>query len=155
MKFGCLFAVQDIAIARAFYEELFGLTVTEDFGRMVGFDCGLILQQDFDWLTGIPKSEMKNKENNCEIYFEKNDFDIVVQKIKKRQDITLLHDALEHPWGQRIIRFYDLDNHLIEVGESMKSVVEKFLSQGLTIEAIADKMDVGSSDVQKFLKTDL
>ena len=152
MKYGCLFAVKDINTARAFYEELFNLTVVDDFGRNIVFDCGLSLQQDFDWLTGIPKADMKDKENNCEIFFEAEDFDVFVAKIKARDSMVFLHDVLEYPWGQRAIRFYDLDNHLIEVGENIKSVVEKFQARGMSIEEIAKSMDVTASDVLRMLE---
>ena len=152
MKYGCLFAVKDINRARAFYEELFSLTVVDDFGRNIVFDCGLSLQQDFDWLTGIPKADMKDRENNCEIFFEAEDFDVFVAKIKARDGVVFLHDIIEYPWGQRAIRFYDLDNHLIEVGENTKSVVEKFQAQGMSIEEIAKSMDVTASDVLRMLE---
>ena len=151
MRFACLFAVKDIKCARAFYEELFNLTVVDDFGRNIVFDCGLSLQQDFDWLTGISKNDMKNKENNCEIVFEEEHFDNFVLRLKLRNDITLLHDVIEHSWGQRVIRFYDLDNHLIEVGEQMKAVVERFQHGGLSLEKIAMKMEVTADDVQRML----
>ena len=36
--------------------------------------------------------------------------------------------------GQRDIRIYDLDKHIIEIGESMITVIKRFLKQGLTIE---------------------
>ena len=152
MKFGFLLAVKDIKLARAFYEELFGLTVAEDFGRNISFDCGLSLQQDFDWLAGIPKEEMKEKENNCEVYFEREPFDEFVQKLKSRSDITLLHDVFEHDWGQRVIRFYDPDSHLIEVGEPITAVVERFMARGMSLAEIAAQMEVSVSDVQKMLQ---
>lgn len=149
---GTLFAVKDINLTVKFYEDLFDLKVEYDFGRCVSFDCGLHFQQDFDWLTGISVNEMKDKENNCEMVFEVGEFDHFIQKLKVRNDITLLHDIMEHTWGQRVIRFYDLNNHLIEVGESMKSVVQRFLSQDMTMEAIAERMDVKVSDVKTMLK---
>ena len=139
MKFGCLFAVKDIARARSFYEELFGLKVVDDYGRNITFDCGLSLQEDFDWLTGINKEDIKFKANNCELSFESDDFDGFIKKLRSRDDINLLHDIREHPWGQHVIRFYDLDDHLIEVGESMKSVVEYFLSKNMSYAEIAQK----------------
>ncbi len=37
---------------------------------------------------------------------------------------------MEHSWGQRVIRFYDLDGHLIEVGESMAMVIRRFFRGG-------------------------
>ncbi len=50
--------------------------------------------------------------------------------------------VVEHPWGSGVIRFYDLDGHLIEVGESMKLVIRRFQAAGMTPEEIARKMDV-------------
>ena len=41
--------------------------------------------------------------------------------------------------GQRVIRFYDPDMHIIEVGESMLTVVKRFISQGLSIEETAER----------------
>lgn len=54
-----------------------------------------------------------------------DDFDGFIKKIKARTDIVLLHDVITHSWGQRVIRFYDIDNHLVEVGEKLKCVVER------------------------------
>ena len=151
MKFGCLLAVKDIHASRAFYETLFGLIIEDDFGRNITFDCGLSLQQDFDWLTGIPKSEMKQQENNCELFFEREDFDGFVSRLHQRNDVKLLHDVREYPWGQRVIRFYDLDDHLIEVGECMGSVVLKWQDAGMTLAEIAQRMDVTVQDVHRML----
>jgi hypothetical protein len=138
-------------IARSFYENLFNLKVTEDYGRNIVFDCGLSLQEDFDWLTGIPKSEIKNKENNCELYFEEEEFNAFVKNLKSKEDIVFLHDVIEYPWGQRVIRFYDPDNHLIEVGEPLKAVIERLLLKGMTTEEIAAKMDISSEDIKKYI----
>ncbi|MEW9121058.1 MAG: hypothetical protein AB2421_00005 [Thermotaleaceae bacterium] len=41
--------------------------------------------------------------------------------------------------GQRVIRFYDPDMHIIEVGESMETVVKGFIKQGLSIEETAER----------------
>lgn len=46
------------------------------------------------------------------------------------------------PWGQRVIRFYDLDGYIIEVGEDMKTVINRFLDSGMTIEEVYVKMDI-------------
>ena len=58
---------------------------------------------------------------------------------------------IEHTWGQRVIRFYDLDRHLIEVGEDMKMVVQRFLDQGMTLQEVSDRMDVSVEDLNKLL----
>ena len=123
MKHVCtLISVADINAARKFYEDLFGLEVFQDYGRNIAFTCGLALQQDFDWLVDLPKEKVLKKSNNAEIVFEEQDFDGFLNKLKEYPDIEYLGEVIEHSWGQRVIRFYDLDGHIIEVGEDMKKV---------------------------------
>lgn len=40
------------------------------------------------------------------------------------------------------MRIYDPDGHIIEVGETIPTVVRRFLGQGLTLEEVARRMDV-------------
>ena len=76
MKYICaLLSVRDIHAAKAFYQELFGLEVAQDYGRNIAFTCGLALQQDFDWLIGVPSMHVRKKPNNMELVFEETDFD--------------------------------------------------------------------------------
>lgn len=49
---------------------------------------------------------------------------------------------VEHPWAQRVIRFYNPDHHIIEVGENMETVCRRFLDTGMTAEEVAKRMDV-------------
>ena len=42
----------------------------------------------------------------------------------------------EYPWGQRVLRFYDPDGHIIELGEAMSTVVLRFLDQGMSEEEV-------------------
>lgn len=91
------------------------------------------------------------KSNNAEIVFEEQDFEGFLRKLKERQDIEYLGEVIEHSWGQRVIRFYDLDGHIIEVGEDMKMVIRRFLASGMTMEDVSVKMDVSMVDLSKFL----
>ncbi|MFR5684522.1 MAG: glyoxalase, partial [Clostridia bacterium] len=86
--------------------------------------------------------------NDTELYFEEDSFDEFVKKLKEIDDIDYIHDAMEHRWGQRVIRFYDLDHHIIEVGENMKVVCKRFLDSGMTQEEVAIRMDVPIKFVQ-------
>ena len=56
--------------------------------------------------------------------------------------VELVHAPLEHRWGQRVVRLYDPDGHIIEVGENMKAVCRRFLDSGMTPEEAARRMDV-------------
>lgn len=152
MKYsGTCIAVSDIKKSRKFYEDLFGLELYQNYGINISFTCGLALQQEFDWLVGIPKEKIIKKPNNMELFFEEEDFDGFVEKLKKHPDISYCGDVIEHSWGQRVIRFYDPDGHLIEVGENMKMVVNRFLDSGMTMNEVSKKMDVSIDDLTKIL----
>ena len=150
MKYNCtVISVADIKAARKFYEDLFGLEVFQDYGRNIAFTCGLALQQDFDWLVHLPKESILRKSNNVELCFEEQDFDSFLHKLKKYPNIECLGEVIEHSWGQRVIRFYDLDGLIIEVGENMKMVIKRFLASGMTIDEVSVKMDVSFEDLTK------
>lgn len=150
MKYNCtVISVADIKAARKFYEDLFGLEVFQDYGRNIAFTCGLALQQDFDWLVHLPKESILRKSNNVELCFEEQDFDSFLHKLKKYPNIECLGEVIEHSWGQCVIRFYDLDGHIIEVGENMKMVIKRFLASGMTIDEVSVKMDVSFEDLTK------
>ena len=152
MKYTCVvISVSDINIARRFYENLFGLEVYQNYGRNIAFTCGLALQQDFDWLVNIPREKLLKKSNNAEIVFEEQNFDGFLDKLAKYPDIEYLGEVVQHSWGQRVIRFYDLDGHIIEVGEDMKIVIQRFLNSGMSMEEVSAKMDVSVEDLSKLL----
>ena len=153
MKYSCVvIAVADISIARKFYEDLFGLEIYQDYGINISFTCGLSLQQRFHWLIHLPEDQVLKKTNNAEICFEESDFDGFLSKLQNYPNIEYLGDVIEYDWGQRVVRFYDLDGHIIEVGEDMKMVVNRFLASGMTMEEISLKMDASVEDLTKFLK---
>ena len=149
--FTTVLSVAEIHAARAFYEDLFGLELYQDYGRNLTFTCGLSLQQDFHWLTGLSRAQIHPQPNNMELAFETEDLDGFLQKLRAYPHLQTLGGVVEHPWGQRVIRFYDLDGHLIEVGESMKLVIRRFQAAGMTPEEIARKMDVSLKDLDILL----
>ena len=152
MKYTCVvISVANINAARRFYQDLFGLEVYQDYGKNIAFTCVLALQQDFDWLVNIPKEKVLKKSHNAEIVFEEQDFNGFVNKLKGYPDIEYLGEVIEHSWGQRVIRFYDLDGHIIEVGEDMKMVIKRFLNTGMSMEEVSAKMDVSVEDLEKLL----
>ena len=152
MKYICtVISVSDIEAAKKFYKDLFGLKIYQDYGKNIAFTCGLALQQDFDWLVNLPKEKVLKKSNNVEIAFEESDFDEFLIRLKQYENIEYLDEVMEHTWGERVIRFYDLEGHIIEVGESMKIVIQRFLSTGMTMEEISSKMDAPIEDLTKLL----
>lgn len=154
MKYeGVCIAVKDINLSKKFYQDLFGLEVYQDYGINISFG-GLSLQQEFDWLIGMPKENIIEKSHNMELYFEEDDFDGFIDKLQRRGDIQYLGDGVkEARWGQRSIRLYDPDGHIIEVGENMRMVVKRFLDSGMSMEETSKRMDVSLKDLETILNS--
>jgi lactoylglutathione lyase len=142
MKFkNPLLVVTDIEKAVAFYQKVLGLRKVMDFGANVTLTGGVSLQTLDTWREFIGTGAVDFGANNAELYFEEEAFDEFVEKLKAL-DVDFVHPVKEHPWGQRAVRFYDPDRHIIEVGESMKAVCRRFLDSGMTPQQAAERMDV-------------
>ena len=151
MKFkNPLLVVSDMEKAKKFYKDVLNLRVIMDFGANVTLAGGLCLQTKETWMGFIDAKEedIIFGGNNAEIYFEEDDFDAFAEKLKGIDDIDYVHPVIEHRWGQRVVRFYDPDRHIIEVGENIKMVCRRFLDSGMTEEEVAVRMDVPLKFVQ-------
>ena len=151
MKFkNPLLVVSDMEKAKKFYKDVLNLRVIMDFGANVTLAGGLCLQTKETWMGFIDAKEedIIFGGNNVEIYFEEDDFDAFAEKLKGIDDIDYVHPVIEHRWGQRVVRFYDPDRHIIEVGENMKFVCRRFLDSGMTEEEVAVRMDVPLKFIQ-------
>ncbi|MBN1052377.1 glyoxalase [Clostridium botulinum] len=139
-----LIAVVDIEKSKKFYNEILELDVIDDFGANVTLTGGIALQTLETWKSFIhkDKNDIIFKNNTCELYFEEDDMDAFIKKLNTFKDIDYVHRLIEHRWGQRVVRFYDLDKHIIEVGENMAIVVKRFARSGLSADEIAVRMDV-------------
>ncbi len=145
MQYKCtLLAVAEMARAKQFYCELMGLRVTADFGANVTLSNAVALQKLESWQNFINKSndEVQLFHNSAELYFEADDLDGFLQRLAGWPDIRYVHPPKEHRWGQRVVRFYDPDGHIVEVGENMTAVVRRFLTSGMTVAQVAKRMDV-------------
>lgn len=137
-----LLAVSDLERSKQFYREVLGLHVILDFGANVTLTGGICLQTKESWSGFLEGAKLTFGGRVSELYFEEDDFDGFLRKLEALPQIELVHPAKEHPWGQRAVRFYDPDHHIIEVGEAMKSVCLRFLAEGMTVKEAAKRMDV-------------
>lgn len=134
-----LIVVNDIEKSKAFYRDLFGLRVVTDFGENVILTEGLVLQDRKTWERFIGKEIIKGG-NAAELYFEENDMDSFLEKLEQSSYLVeYVNPLMEHDWGQQVIRIYDPDWHVIEIGESMEYVARRFLKQGMTVEQVAER----------------
>ena len=111
-----LIVVKDIERARRFYQELFGLElVLDNDGNMILTE-GLVLQEEKYWKEFLGK-EIVSENNSSELYFEESDIEGFVRKLESYYpEVRYVNRLMTHSWGQRVIRFYDPDGNLIEVG---------------------------------------
>ena len=114
-----LIVVKDIEKSRKFYHDLFDIDlVLDNDGNMILTE-GLVLQDEKIWKSFLGK-DIVPKSNSCELYFEEQDIEAFARKLEKLYpDIEYVNSLMTHSWGQRVIRFYDLDGNLIEVGTPM------------------------------------
>ena len=136
-----LLVVTDIDKSVEFYKNVLGLHKIMDFGANVTLTGGLCLQSKESFKEFIDNQNITFGSNSFEVYFEEDDFDSFAQKLETL-DIKYVHGIKKHSWGQRVVRFYDPDMHIIEVGENMKTVCKRFLDSGMTPEQVAKRMDV-------------
>ena len=145
-------AVRDMEVSKQFYHDLFDQEVVLDLGRNVTLSGGFSLQADFDELVDIPKCTILHQSNNMELYFETDDFDVFVEKLHDFLDIELVHPPKMHEWQQRVVRLYDPDWHIIEVGEPMDKVAQRLLGEGYDVDETASITQMPKAFVEQCKK---
>lgn len=111
-----LIVVKDIEKSKQFYHDLFGLhTILDQDGNVILTE-GLVLQEEKIWKQFLEK-DVICKNNSFELYFEERDMEAFVEKLERLYPSTeYVNRLMTHSWGQKVVRFYDPDGNLIEVG---------------------------------------
>ncbi len=111
-----LIVTKDIEKSKKFYHDVFGLDmILDNDGNMILTE-GLVLQDEAIWRKFIEKDVIQ-KNNATELYFEEKDIEGFIEKLEKLYpDIEYVNPLMTHSWGQKVVRFYDPDGNLIEVG---------------------------------------
>lgn len=111
-----LIVVNDIEASRRYYHDLFGLElVLDNDGNMILTE-GLVLQDVRYWKQFLGRDVIP-QNNSCELYFEEANLEAFVEKLERLYpDTVYVNRLMAHSWGQKVVRFYDLDGNLIEVG---------------------------------------
>ena len=113
---GFLIVVKEIERAKRFYQKLFGLEMLVDNDGNMLLSGGLVLQEESYWREFTGKGILP-RNNASELYFEEENVDAFYEKLKTLYPETeFVNLPMTHSWGQRVVRFYDLDGNLIEVG---------------------------------------
>ena len=64
----------------------------------------------------------------------------------------MMHPIVEAPWGQRSFRVYDPDNHIVEFGEPMSTVIIRLYQLGMSPEEINKKSFMPIEIVKNVIK---
>lgn len=142
MKFvGPKIVVEDITASREFYENIVGEVVKLDFGEGIQFESGLTLhaRESMSETYHFRSEEISKRSNNCVLYFETDNFDHFMKRLRTQENIEYVNDVMEFNWGPQSICFYDPDEHPVDVSESMEAVCKRLLRQGASIEEVAEK----------------
>ena len=153
---GSVIMVKDIAVSRRFYEGLLERKVLADFGPVLEYEGGLSI-----WQVDHAYSILFNKKfddecapggKNMELCFEVNDIHPVWEEVSSKK-IPLVHPLQEQPWGQLVFRIYDPDGHIVEIGEAIPVFVARFLSQGMTVQQVAERTSVPEEAVRQIAES--
>lgn len=134
-----LITVEEIARSRHFYQTILGQKIKFDFGENVLFENGIAihLKNHFKSIPGLESYEVLPGMKNIELYFEDEKIQEVEATLKK-SGISFIHKIQEQPWRQRVMRILDPDGYIVEIGESMPSLVMRLHQDGLDIKSIHD-----------------
>lgn len=114
-----LVVVKDIEKSKQFYHDLFGLDMLLDNDGNMILTEGLVLQDEKIWREFLGK-DIIPKSNASELYFEEKDIEAFIAKLEKMYpEVPYVNRLMTHSWGQKVVRFYDFDGNLIEVGTPM------------------------------------
>lgn len=120
-----LIVVKDIEKSKQFYHDVFGLEMVLDHDGNMILTEGLVLQDEKIWKEFLGKDTIP-QSNSCELYFEEKNIELFAEKLEKLYpSIQYVNRLTTYSWGQKVIRFYDLDGNLIEVGTPVSGPQEE------------------------------
>ncbi len=138
MKYICpLIVVDSIERSRNLYEEILEQKIKTNFGENITYFGDFAIHQKRHFHKLINNLTINSKSNNFELCFEHDNIEEIEKKLIE-DEFEFIHRIVEQPWKQRVLRFYDYDNHIIEIGESMEYVAFRLYLGGLSIDAISE-----------------
>ena len=148
LKFmGSLITVADIEKSRDFYENVLGQKIEADYGQNVSFGgFSIHLRPHFQAL--IENKEVVIGGNNFELYFEYDNLEQIVEKLKAEK-VEFIHELCEAPWKQLGVKFYDPDQNIIEIGETLEHLSFRLYQQGNSFDEISKLTGLSIEFIEK------
>lgn len=152
MEYKCtMLVVKDMEKTKRFYTTLLGLEITHDMGVNVAFSGGLAAQTEESWaaFTGTGADAFQYGGHTFELYFEEKDYAGFLAKVQEA-DVEIVSEAVM-PYGQKVLRIYDPDKHVVEVGEDMGVMVRRLHAEGLNEEQVSEMTGLPPEAIKHFL----
>lgn len=111
--------VRDIEESKHFYRDIIGLTIVRDFKTFVLFQNNFAIHRAdlfYEYLDKPYQGE-KMGHNNIDFYLTTTELEHVRDKLKENQ-VEFIHDIRQMAWGEKVIRIYDPDGHILEIGDA-------------------------------------
>jgi len=146
-----LIVVEDVVKARLLYEGILGQKVLADHGENVAFEGGfsIHLRRHFEGLIG--GRAVGKGGNGFELYFEEDELEPVQKELKAR-DFEFIHEIIEQPWRQRVMRFYDVDRNIVEIGESLEQTAFRLHSEHMPLDEISRTTSLTKEAIEKAIQ---
>jgi len=132
-----LLSTRDLKKSLEFYTKIFGEEIEKDLDGSIILKSGIVLQENFHKLLSKQKKEIKYRSYDHELYYEVDDFENFINKLSDFNEVIYVNKPLLTPWNQKIVRIFDPDYHIIEIGESMRSIAIRLSHDKKTPEEIA------------------
>ena len=116
--------VEDLAVAKQFYGDVFGLPVLMEDPESVVFNFGntvvnLLVSSAADELIEPATVGGRDAGARAQITVDVDDVDAVCAELRKR-GVALLNGPIDRPWGVRTAAFADPGGHVWEVAARIR-----------------------------------
>jgi len=116
--------VEDLAVAKQFYADVFGLPVLMEDPESVVFNFGntvvnLLVSSAADELIEPATVGGRDAGARAQITVDVDDVDAVCAELRKR-GVALLNGPIDRPWGVRTAAFADPGGHVWEVAARIR-----------------------------------
>ena len=110
--------VQDMEASKAFYHNLLGIEIKEDFDSFVLLEGNLGLHRAdvfYDYLKKPYSGEAMGRDN-LDLYFTSDHLPELQQRLIDA-GFEVFFPLQQTAWGETLFRVYDPDRHIVEIGD--------------------------------------
>ncbi|MBN2342401.1 MAG: hypothetical protein JXX29_19960 [Deltaproteobacteria bacterium] len=139
----------------SFYRDVLRQTVSDDFGACVVFSCGLsVWQPAQEHAVARHIGQGSGGAARVELCFETDGFDEVATALRDC-GVSFLHDVQTESWGQFTVRFFDPEQNIVEVGESIPCFVRRLVREGNSMEQVSQRTSVSLERVKEICEGEM